>query len=375
MLDCAVDRKAQMTASIAVSRAKQEAGNSHRLASFPPGYFALVMATGIVSLATHYQGSELVARVLFWLNLAAYFVLWGLTLIRFIRYRTRLIDDLTHHPHGAAFLTVVAGTCLLGCQFAILTPWIAAAEALWVVGVGLWTLLIYTFLTVVTVRNPKPPLEAGINGGWLLVVVATEAISVLGTLIAPFLSQTDLMLFVSLAAALVGTAFYVFFITLILYRWMFFRMQSAQLTPDYWINMGALAIATLSGTLLRSAADRWNLLQELTPFLMGGTLLCWATATWWIPLLVIVTGWRHWRGRVPLAYHPGFWSLVFPLGMYSVATAKLAEVTGLLSLDPIAAAFAWLATIAWGITFFGLIRSLTRKFWQVSITGNGADNE
>lgn len=367
MLDYVVNRNAQTAASTAVSVSTAEAGNRIGLAVFPPEYFALVMATGIVSLAMRDQGWEPAALTLFWFNLATYFTLWTLTLLRFIHHRTQLIDDLTHHFHSAAFLTIVAGTCVLGCQFAILTPWMSVAKALWFVGIGLWVVLNYTFFTVVTVRNPKPSLEAGINGVWLLTVVATESISVLGTLVAPSFARTKLAHFVSLAAGLAGAMFYLFFITLILYRWMFFRMRPEKLTPDYWIDMGALAIATLAGAMLLSAANRWSLLRDLTPFLAGFTLLFWTTATWWIPLLLIVEIWRHVKGHVKWIYSPDYWSLVFPLGMYSTATDTLGKALNLPSLSSIATIFAWAAAAAWAVTFFGLIRNLARKFRGVNM--------
>ena len=79
MLNYAVDRNAQTSASTAISASKPEARNSAGLAGFPPEYFALVMATGIVSLAVHDQGWKYAAQALFWLNLAAYFTLWILT--------------------------------------------------------------------------------------------------------------------------------------------------------------------------------------------------------------------------------------------------------------------------------------------------------
>jgi tellurite resistance protein TehA-like permease len=367
MIDCAVNRHARKIVSTAVSGLKPKANNAGGLADFPPGYFALTMATGIVSLAVHYQGWIIAARMLLGLNLIAYFALWGLTLIRFVRFRARLVDDLTHHFHSAAFLTIVAGTCVLGCQFALLTPWLWVAKALWLVGIGFWVVLSYTFFAVVTVRNPKPSLAAGINGVWLLAVVATESVSVLGTLVSPLFVRTKLVLFGSLAAALVGVMFYVFFITLILYRWMFFRMRPEKLTPDYWIDMGALAIATLAGALLLSVADRWRLLQDLKPFLMGFTLLFWATATWWIPLLLIVEVWRHIRGHVSFIYSPDYWSLVFPLGMYSAATFMLGQVMGLTFLNPLATLFAYLAAMVWSIVFLEMVCNLARRFWRKDI--------
>jgi tellurite resistance protein TehA-like permease len=236
----------------------------------------------------------------------AYSVLWILTLARLTRYRSEFISDLTHHARGATFLTQVAGTCVLGSQFATLTSLMFVAEGLWLFGLALWLLLIYTFFVVVTIREPKPALENGINGAWLLVIVSTESLCVLGTSVATSVVAIQLVLLISLSAYLLGGMLYLSFITLILYRWIFFGLKPEQLVPSYWINMGAVAIATLAGSGLLLASRLWNFLQGLAPFLTGLTLFFWATATWWIPLLVIVGIWRHGVRRVALTYDPQY---------------------------------------------------------------------
>ena len=105
------------------------------------------MATGIISLAAHFLGLTHIAQGLFWVNMTAYVVLWVLTVLRLVYYRAQLIDDLTHHARGVTFLTMVAGTCILGNQFAVLTPLMPVAVGLWCTGVALWTVLLYTFFT------------------------------------------------------------------------------------------------------------------------------------------------------------------------------------------------------------------------------------
>jgi tellurite resistance protein TehA-like permease len=296
---------------------------------------------------------------LFGLNLGFYAGLWVLTLFRFARFQRQFLDDLTHHARGPAFLTKVAATCVLGTQFAALTPWVTIAEWLWFLGLALWVLLSYAFFTAVIVRERKPPLETGIHGGWLLIVVSTESLCVLGATLGPALGRGTMMLLVSLLAYLLGAMFYLVLITLILYRWMFFTMTAEQMMPPYWINMGALAITTLAGTRLLLAQDHWSLLHDLAPFLTGFTLFFWAAGSWWIPLLVIVGIWRHRSRHVPLTYDPQYWSLVFPLGMYSAATWMLGRATGIAPLRPISAVFLALALAAWCITLTGMIRTWT----------------
>jgi tellurite resistance protein TehA-like permease len=332
------------------------------LASLFPGYFALVMATGIVSIGAHFLGMEPIAQVLLWINSAAYIVLWILTLARLVRYPSNVMGDLTHHARSVLFLTMVAGTCVLGNQFAVMTTWLPLAAWLWVLGMVLWLALIYTFFTVVTVRQPKPSFENVINGAWLLVVVATESLCVLGALVDGAFGDPKIVLLVSLALYLVGLLLYIPLITLILYRWMFFSMKADNLTPPYWINMGALAISTLAGSRLLLAAKDWDWMQGMTPVLLGLTFLAWAMATWWIPLLVVVGIWRHVVERVLLRYDPQYWSMVFPLGMYTVATYIMIRATGLTMLSAIPAVFVFVALAAWLITFAGMLLHVGRSF-------------
>src|SRR5579863_1477623 len=81
-----------------------------------PAYFALVMATGIVSIASDRAGFHTIAVVLLWLNAGQFLVLWILTLWRLLRYRRELIADLTDHRSGPGFLSAVAATGVLGNQ-------------------------------------------------------------------------------------------------------------------------------------------------------------------------------------------------------------------------------------------------------------------
>jgi tellurite resistance protein TehA-like permease len=151
---------------------------------------------------------------------------------------------------------------------------------------------------------------------------------------------------------------YLWLIALIFYRIMFRPLTAAELTPPYWINMGAMAISTLGGVSLVSAARGAELLVELIPFLKGLTLMFWATATWWLPLLLMLGIWRHVVKRFPLTYDHGYWGAVFPLGMYSVCTLRLGREFGVPFLTPLGEAFAWVGLAAWTATAIGLAHRL-----------------
>src|SRR6476660_4214114 len=81
-----------------------------------PGYFAVVMATGIISIGSKLLGLPWIAMPLLWLNVAAYALLSVLLLARLTLYPGRVFSDLCDHNRGPGFFTVVAGTCVLGTQ-------------------------------------------------------------------------------------------------------------------------------------------------------------------------------------------------------------------------------------------------------------------
>jgi len=339
------------------------------LATFSPAYFALVMATGIISIASGSLGFSWVARVLFAINLVAYVTIWVIQLTRLVRYPGAMLADLASHERGAGFLTVVAATTLVGSECHLMLGANTVALALWFLAIGLWVVLAYSWFAAIVMVDPKPPLDRGIDGSWFLLTVSTESIAILGTFVSSQLPAPEQVIFISLAFYMLGAMFYLWVIGLVLLRLLFNPMDRTDaLSPTYWINSGAMAITTLAGARLIATTSAH--VESLAHFLTAFNLLFWASATWWIPLLFLVGAWRLFIKRIPLRYEPGYWSMVFPLGMYAACTWAYAEAGHLPYLKPIALGCIFVAWAAWALTTFGMVRSFMRwmrrmRDWQL----------
>ncbi len=63
---------------------------------------------------------------------------------------------------------------------------------------------------------------------------------------------------------------------------------------------------------------------------------------------------------MPLSYEPGLWGIVFPVGMYGVASHELGAALGLPWLVTLGQDEAWLALGVWAAVFLAMAAALLR---------------
>jgi tellurite resistance protein TehA-like permease len=331
---------------------------SSPVATLFPGYFALVMATGIVAVGAEQQNLGLLADVLYVIAAAAYVVLAVLLTMRIVRFRSQFVADVTNHAKGFAFLTTVAATNVLASSSIVIHGWWDLAWVLWWASLVLWAAFVYITLIAVVVDRDKPGLQGGINGSWFLLTVSTQSIAVVAGL---FLTRTssDALAFTAIAAFLLGIVLYLIVMTMVFLRWTFQPLDPTEADPPAWIAAGAVAITVLAGSNILLAADQGpERIARLVPLLEGLVVMSWATATFWFPLMIAIGAWRHIVRKVPLSYHPSYWAMVFPLGMYGAATYRMRDAIDLEVLAWLPKVELAVALAAWAITFAGLARAL-----------------
>ncbi len=312
---------------------------------FYTGYFAAVMATGIVSTALFLYHRQELSDALMAVAMVLYLFLSYWYVARFVKAPGDMWADLTNPATAFGFFTIVAGSNVLAVRF-IFAGWVTPSVVLGAIALVVWAVLFYTVMTLL-ITGPAIELSS-VNGGWLIAIVAEQSIATyLAAMIDIVPHHVEVLFLLASAFWAMGLMFYVIFIGLIMDRLLFQRVSFDDLQPPYWINMGATAITVLASSRLLSIHVHAQILLTLRPFLEGVTLMLWAWGSWWIPLLVILGVWKYWRGSEKVDYHPSQWSIVFPLGMYATATTTMSKIHGFKPLHWIGGEFLWIALGAW----------------------------
>lgn len=324
-----------------------------------PEWFALVMATGIVSTAAARQGLAPVSTVTLVVAVVAFAVLVVLSLLR-LWFRPALVrDELTSPSRAFTAFAVVAGAAVLGERLYEQGAATVALVLLAVAALG-WLVLGYAVPVLVIVTAGKSGLTDA-DGTWLLWVVATQGISTGTSMVAPpGGSLGEAAAAIAVTTWSVGVVLYVVLLTLLLLRLLTAPVRAHQVTAPYWIIMGATAISVLAGSRILQLDRALPAVRLAAPVVEGTSLLLWSFGTWTIPLLVLLGFWRHVLRHDRLVHTPQLWALVFPLGMYSVASGEFGHVTGLRFLSDIAFVAVWPALGAWVVVFVAMAVSLAR---------------
>ncbi|RKN38141.1 hypothetical protein D7294_25165 [Streptomyces hoynatensis] len=314
------------------------------------------MATGIVSTALAAEGAHAASALLLVLALAGYALLLAAYAWRLVRWRRRFLADVVG-AGGFAFLTSAAAPDVLAARLA-LDRHTALAAGLLAVGVTAWVLLGYGVpLGMISAAARRPPSLDQVNGTWFVWGVGTESVAVAAATLSPHVLGDGLAALASVCWA-IGLLQYLLTAGLVLARLLLRPLAPAGLAPPYWIFMGAAAITVLAGARLLGLPAGATPLPR--PAVAALCFVLWSFCTWLIPLLLALGAWRHLLRRVPLRYETGLWGMVFPIGMYGVATRELGNATGTSWLTSLGSAEGWPAAALWSAVFLLMLAAAPR---------------
>jgi tellurite resistance protein TehA-like permease len=317
-----------------------------------PVYFAAVMATGIVSRGLLADGWPVFSAVLLVVGVAGFVWLLAATAARWVRHRREVIADAVAPERAFGFLAMVAAANVLATRLSA-GGFSAVAIGFFAFGALAWLVLGYLIPAAVIVRHGARSALGGADGSWFLwvvgvqsVVVAVDALPVArGTWLVP----------VAVACWSIGVVLYLVVAVLVASRLFEFPVRAMRLYPSYWVFMGATAISTLAGARI-VAAMSGPLVNAIRPLVVGMAMLLWAFGTWTVPLLVAMSVW-HGKVRWPNLYEPGLWSMVFPVGMYGMASLALGHAIGVGWLRTLGSAVIWAGAALWVLVLLAMLWS------------------
>lgn len=312
-----------------------------------PGYFPFVMATSIISTGTSLLGPSWLSGILLVIASVGIAALLAAVVVQLAFFRSGVVAGFRDPGRVFGFFAIAAGMNVLGVRLAAAGHPLVTAILAGVAAV-VWFVLTYAVPAALLLARSRDSAVGDVNGTWLLWVVATESLSLVASILAPvWPSQSGLLAPVAVGLWSVGLVLYLLLVSLILLHWLTEPMTPQTLAPPYWILMGATAIIVLAGARILGLSAALPVVKATAGFVEGFSFALWAFGTWWIPLLIVLGVWRHVRHHWPLSYEPALWSVVFPLGMYSVATWTFGKVAHLTLAEPLSRLMLWAALFAW----------------------------
>jgi tellurite resistance protein TehA-like permease len=315
----------------------------HPLAQLPAASFAAVMATGIVSVAADDASQLGVATLLRWLAVAMLGLLVGLHVTRAALHPHAAGGEVGHPSTVFDAFSIAAGLAVVGASVGTQVS-AASLVAIWLGVVALWLGALLLAVRALC-RHRRSGLVRFVSGRWLLAVVTTESIAVLGA-VAAAAAHSRAIAVAALLSWVAGLALYPAVLLAIVTRLQRRGWHAVDLTPDHWIVMGALAISTLSAAGLL-AGPKTGLIRTVHGSILIGAWVTWIGASALCPVLAVATLCRWLGSRTARRQDIRWWAVVFPLGMYSACTFALVSVARSDALQVLALATYWVALAAW----------------------------
>ncbi|MBP5956703.1 TDT family transporter [Pseudomonas anatoliensis] len=312
---------------------------------FTPNWFAATMGTGVLALAlanlpVAIPGSHAVAEGLWLFNILLFSLFTVAYAARWILFFDEARRIFGHSTVSMFFGTIPMGlaTIINGFLLFGLPRWgegvIQLAEVLWWLDVAM-SLACGVLIPYMMFTRQEHSIDQ-MTAVWLLPVVAAEVAAASGGLLAPHLTDAHSQLVVLttsyvLWAFSLPVAFSI--LTILLLRMALHKLPHENMAASSWLALGPIGTGALGMLLMGAeapaifAANGMPGVGEIASGLgLVAGITLWGFGLWWMLMALLITV-RYLRDGIP--FNLGWWGFTFPLGVYSLATLKLASTLNL----------------------------------------------
>ncbi|WP_339453698.1 TDT family transporter [Pseudomonas sp. EA_5y_Pfl2_R50] len=330
---------------------------------FTPNWFAATMGTGVLALALAQlpiaiPGMHAVAEGLWLFNILLFTVFAAAYAARWIVFFDEARRIFGHSTVSMFFGTIPMGLATIINGFLVfgLPRWgdgvIHLAEVLWWMDVAM-SLACGVLIPYMMFTRQEHSIDQ-MTAVWLLPVVAAEVAAASGGLLAPHLTDAHSQL-VMLTTSYVLWAFSLpvafSILTILLLRMALHKLPHESMAASSWLALGPIGTGALGMLLLGAdapaifAANGLSGVGEIAAGLgLVAGITLWGFGLWWMLMALLITV-RYLRDGIP--FNLGWWGFTFPLGVYSLATLKLASVLNLSFFSVFGTALVTLLAVMW----------------------------
>ena len=330
---------------------------------FTPNWFAATMGTGVLALALAQlplaiPGLRVVAEGLWLFNILLFSLFTAAYAARWILFFDEARRIFGHSTVSMFFGTIPMGlaTIINGFLLFGLPRWgdgvIQLVEVLWWIDVAM-SLACGVLIPYMMFTRQEHSIDQ-MTAVWLLPVVAAEVAAGSGGLLAPHLTDAHGQLIVLttsyvLWAFSLPVAFSI--LTILLLRMALHKLPHENMAASSWLALGPIGTGALGMLLLGGEAPAIFAANGLPGVgeiasglgLVAGITL-WGFGLWWMLMALLITV-RYLRDGIP--FNLGWWGFTFPLGVYSLATLKLASILNLTFFSVFGTALVILLAAMW----------------------------
>jgi len=330
---------------------------------FTPNWFAATMGTGVLALALAQlplaiPGLRVVAEGLWLFNILLFSLFTAAYAARWILFFDEARRIFGHSTVSMFFGTIPMGlaTIINGFLLFGLPRWgdgvIRIVGALWWIDVAM-SLACGVLIPYMMFTRQEHSIDQ-MTAVWLLPVVAAEVAAASGGLLAPHLTDAYAQLVVLttsyvLWAFSLPVAFSI--LTILLLRMALHKLPHENMAASSWLALGPIGTGALGMLLLGGEAPAIFAANGLPGVgeiasglgLVAGITL-WGFGLWWMLMALLITV-RYLRDGIP--FNLGWWGFTFPLGVYSLATLKLASILNLTFFSVFGTALVILLAAMW----------------------------
>jgi tellurite resistance protein TehA-like permease len=321
-----------------------------------PRCFAMVMATGIVSVALRLAGSPDLSLALLWVADVAFAILVVASAWRIVAFGRDVRAELRRPDRVFSYFAFPAAASVLGTGLAghgpadVVTALAAVTAVAWIALIG----VVVAFLA--SWPGPRRAIT-DVNGTWQLWVVGTQSVAIAATsAYATGVLPGRVAAWAAVVVWAAGAALYPVVTALVVARLWVAGLAPGDPVAPYWVTMGAASITALSAAQLLEVIGAAGLVG-FRPALTDLGLVFWSLATGLIPALTVLGAARWRRGLAPRGFRRELWMIVFPAGMYATASMRIGSVARVPAVHDTGTAAVWIAVVVWAAVFTAMVVS------------------